>query len=1096
MDTNPAWDQSQLAALDAVTHGGNVAVVGAPGSGKTTLAVEAIARAVEQGSDQPGSVLLLAPDRRSATALRDRLTVRLGRTLRGTMVRSVASLAYAIVAQQCRLDGDPLPELATGPEQDADLAALLAGHAAGEGVRVAWPEGITPEVLALAGFRAELRDLLMRCAERGVGPVELGRLGRSERRPEWVAAASLYSEYLDVTTISRQTPDVGPRYDAATLVDVAAETVRRWVAAAEPGRPQWTLVVVDDYQDATAATARLLRELTQDGARVVLLGDPDQAVQGFRGARPDLLGRAMAQPAPHGRVFDGEFSAEQIVLRSTWRQADAVREVVGRVVQHIGSSAGVAHREALREAAGQRLAGSVERCQAGSVVEEHAVVARLLRTEHLLDRTPWSQMAVIARTSGQVTALRRALAAAAVPVSGMGADQPLRSEPAVRALLMVIGRASDELWDEPVVAELLSSPYGGLDALRMRRLRRALLRQERMSGGRRSSDDLLVEAVTDPAGGVEPHAPGSAAVRRIRAMIAAARAAVQAGSDAHLTLWAVWDAAQVAEEWQERAWGSGSAAQRADADLDAVMAAFREAEVYTERHIAASVGQFVEWLLGLRIPADSLAARARPGGAVEVITPAQAAGREWDLVVVSGVQDGTWPDLRLRDSLLGAQALADLVDGRGSGNDPRAARHAVLDDELRLLAVATSRARRRLVVTAVQDADSQPSVFCSLIAPETGADGDSGLAGSLPRVPLDLRGVVITARAGLARAITAQREESSSWSGLLADLAQVGVRQADPRWWYSVAAPSSMGPLADHDSSVAVSPSKVTQVHTCALRWVVEAADGSGQEQVAAGLGTLIHAIARDLPSADSVELSAELDRRWPELGLPPGWPAMQLRHQAEGMVRRLGDFQSGAGEPVAVEQGFDIPVGRARLRGSIDRVDRTAAGLRVTDYKTGKTPLTAAEAEVDPQLASYQVALSRDDGADDPDGAELVYLGVGMRGPGTRQQPALADFEHPGWAEEMVEEAAQIMAAAQFWATVNPGCLHCPVRRACPVQPEGQMVAPVRGATGDEGCRAPRSSFSTVEDRARRAHGLSTQGADPSSGMDAGPTTGRGATR
>lgn len=1172
MNKSLVWDDSQRFALHAAVGGGNVVVVGAPGSGKTSLAVEAAALGVEQGGNAPEGVLLLASDRRAAAGLRDRLTVRLGRTLRGTMVRSVASAAYSIIAHQCRMEGVPLPELATGPEQDADLAALLAGHASGEGVPVPWPASIPPEVWGLAGFRGELRDLLMRCAERGVGPRDLARLGRTWHRPEWVAAAAVYSEYLDVTTMSRQTPDVGPRYDAATLVDVAAETVRQWVDLDERQRLQWSLVIVDDYQDATAATARLLRELVRDGAQIVLLGDPDQAVQGFRGGRPDLLGRAAA-PMSAGGGFDGEFSATEVVLRSTWRQNTELLTVVNRIVQHIGTAAGVAHRAALRPESdvtdgsaqhisvageqptaraealgsteeqggaeaparwrGDRAAGasSVERFHARSVVEEHGIVARLLRAEHLLAGTPWSQVAVIARTSEQVMALRRALAAAGVPVSGMGAELPLRSEPAVRPLLTLIESAANASWDDAILVDLLNSPYGGLDALRLRRLRRALLRHERASGGNRQSEELLVELLTHQAGRTLPDLPGGVGIQRIAEMIIAAREAAATGLDPHSTLWAVWNAAQVASEWQNRASGSGAAAQRADADLDAVLAAFREAEVYTERHVAASASQFVEWLLGLSIPADSLAARARPGGTVSVVSPAQAAGHEWDVVVISGVQDGTWPDLRLRDSLLGAQVLADIVDGRGSGADPRAARRAVLDDELRLLAVAVSRARRRLVVTATDNEDAQPSVFCSLICPVSDElqTPDEPVVGSAASAPLDLRGLVMEARAGLARAGLARAaahpaDDSQSksetrrepqpalakgrmpkpavppaieaWGGLLADLARAGVKEADPQWWYAVAEPSSTSPLSPPDQPVAVSPSKVASVHSCALRWAVEAADGTGQEHVVAGLGTLIHAIARDLPTADTPQLAEELARRWPELALSEGWPSMQLRRQAEEMVRRLGEFQRHAGPPAAVEQSFDVTVGRARLRGSIDRVDHTTSGLKVTDFKTGKTPLTVAAADVDPQLASYQVAITRLVTAEHPaadaqnlesaadedqpdmealgraDGAELVYLGAGTRGPTTRTQPALADFENPHWAESMISEAAEIMAAAQFWATPNQGCSHCPVRRSCPVQPDGRMVLPPQVAPDEDMQRAPLSSFSTAEVRTTQAHG------------------------
>ena len=153
-----------------------------------------------------------------------------------------------------------------------------------------------------------------------------------------------------------------------------------------------------------------------------------------------------------------------------------------------------------------------------------------------------------------------------------------------------------------------------------------------------------------------------------------------------------------------------------------MLALFRAAETFVDRMPRSTPAAFVDWLQAQDLPSDSLAARARRAS-VQVLTPAGAAGREWDLVVVAGVQEGAWPDLRLRDSLLGAQALVDLVAGRavpGAGDDAEtaaAARDAVLADELRSFVVACSRARRSLLVTAVDDADQQPSPFLELVEP-------------------------------------------------------------------------------------------------------------------------------------------------------------------------------------------------------------------------------------------------------------------------------------------------------------------------------------------------------------------------------------------
>ena len=118
---------------------------------------------------------------------------------------------------------------------------------------------------------------------------------------------------------------------------------------------------------------------------------------------------------------------------------------------------------------------------------------------------------------------------------------------------------------------------------------------------------------------------------------------------------------------------------------------------------------------------------------VRVLTAHRSKGLEWDVVVVAGVQEEIWPDLRLRGSLLGADELAEVVHqglfapgrpgevpGRGLGADVDAALLAakLLAEERRLFYVAVTRARRRLVVTAAggADTDQRPSRFLTELA--------------------------------------------------------------------------------------------------------------------------------------------------------------------------------------------------------------------------------------------------------------------------------------------------------------------------------------------------------------------------------------------
>ncbi|MBX9246384.1 ATP-dependent helicase [Actinotalea ferrariae] len=1057
------WPEPDADQRTVVGHRGPALLVrGAAGTGKTTAALELVAQRVVRGELRADEVLVLAPTRRAAARLRDDLSVRLGRTTGQPVVRTAASAAFSVLRARASLLGEPPPTLISGPEQDMVLAELLAGHAAGEGARVAWPPRVPAGALGLRAFRDELRDLLMRAAERGLRPPELAHLGQQHARPEWVAAAAVYAEYLDVTRLRSGTPDAGARYDAAVVVDEAAEALRAWDAEV-PGapRPGWRLVVVDDHQESTAATARLLHVLADAGADVVLLADPDAAVQTFRGASPGLVDRA---GAPRGSGL-GAFGATEVVLGTVWRHGPVVRGVVRAVTEEIRGP-GRRHRAA--EASAEH-APSGEPREHGlfggapvavrflrSPAQEAAYVAHTLRSAHLHDGVPWSRMAVVVRSGGQVAELRRALLAAQVPVAVVGSDVALRAEPAVRPLLLALGAVlGAEALEPAVAAELLTSPLGGLDAVGLRRVRRALRAEELSADGERTSDVLLVEALAAPEHSATLPTAVRRPVQRLAAVLRAGREAAAApGSTVLDVLWALWSASGLDEPWRRRAVAGGTGGARADRDLDAVLALFTAAEQFVDRLPMAPPAAFVEHLAAQDLPADSLAARGDVEESVPVLTAAAAAGGEWDVCVVAGVQEGVWPDLRVRDSLLGAQHLVEVLAGRAVGGPGATAvtaeaRAAVLDDELRAFAVAVSRARRRLVVTAVQDTDHQPSSLLDLVDAGPGEEGEDTRLVQVPPA-LDLRAVVARCRGVLEAAPDAGPSHPAAV--LLARLAADGVPGADPRHWYGVAEPSTSAPLWPADGTVPLSPSKLEAAATCALRWALEAAGGTAADSGEQSLGTLVHAVAAALPSGDEAELAALLDERWGELGLGDGWVGSVQRRRADGMIRHLAAYLRGAGQVVAVEEPFAVQVGRVLLRGTVDRLERLpdapdgSPRVRVVDLKTGRSPVSADAVSRHAQLGAYQEALeagafTEHTGGATSGGAALVYVGTTNKKPSVREQVAVAEDPEPEWARRLLDDVATTVSASAVSATANDLCRTCPVRRSCPVQPEGRVV-------------------------------------------------------
>jgi superfamily I DNA/RNA helicase/RecB family exonuclease len=1031
-------DEAQAAV---VAHRGPVLrVLGAPGTGKTTTAVEVVVARVNRDGVAPDQCLVLTASRSAAAELRERITARLAGTTTEPLARTHQALGFGILRQAAALRGDATPRLLSGPEQDVILRELLAGHACHEGKAPEWPPHMQA-ALATRGFRTELRDLLMRAVERGLDPDGLAALGRTHDRPDWVAAAQVLAEYDAVTALSRP-----GAYDPASILGAAADLLESETEMAQRfsghGGPSGglRLVVVDDAQELTPAAARLLRVLRAPHIDLVLLGDPDVAVQTFRGADPAILG------ADHAGLGIGR----TIRLARSYRQPQSLRDVSLRVTRRIGALAGATHRGLTNVREGGRAEVRLLR----GTSQEASLVAAELRSAHLLDGVPWSEMAVIVRGQGRTGTLRRVLMAAGVPVAVPPTEVPVRDEIAVRPLLALLEVALNVATGQPdpidaqTAVDAVLSPIGGADAVGLRRLRRALRCSELDSGGARSSDELLVNSLVAPEA-LAMLGPEAAPARRVASAITAGVDAARPawGVTAESVLWALWQATGLAESWRRMALGGGLSGARADRNLDAVLALFDAAAKYVDRLPQMGPRGFLEHVRGQDVAGDTLVARAPSQDTVSLLTPAGAAGRQWRFVVVAGVQEGVWPDLRLRGSLLGSERLVDVVTGRGQSL--RAAQAAVRNDETRLFLVAVSRASERLLVTAVRSDDEQPSVYLDLVDPPEESDDADELRpfSEVPR-PMTLTGLVAELRRELVLGATeADRHTAASQ---LARLAVAKVPGADPSMWWPLRTLSDDRPLRAAGTSVSVSPSRIESYASCSLRWLLSSCGGDGPSVGAANIGTLVHDIAAELGDADEATLVAEVDRRWGRLGLPPGWLSRRQRLEAHTMVARLAryfDESAVAGwKPVGVELDLRVELGRAVLRGRVDRLERhDSGGLRVVDLKTGSSKPGRGDLLRHAQLGAYQVAIEHGAFAEHGSvsaGAALLHLGKAAGVKTTLQeQVPLSQDEDPEWADALVTDTAEGMAGSEFAATIGAMCTFCAVRSSCPAQPEGRVI-------------------------------------------------------
>ncbi|MGF7234377.1 MAG: ATP-dependent helicase, partial [Frankia sp.] len=711
----PVLDDAQRRVLEH--RKGPLLVLAGPGTGKTTTLVEAVARRVEAGL-RPDAVCVLTFSRKAAQELRERITTRLGAAAAGPAAWTFHAWCYALVRQWQSGDGLAEPvRLLSGPEQDVRLRELLAGSRE-DGVP-RWPADLSA-CLTTRGFAEEVRALLARAREVGIDPGALAEVARRERRADWAAVADFYTVYLDVL-------DAEGALDYAELVHRAAALAQRPDVAAEL-RTRYQAVFVDEYQDTDPAQERLLAALAGGGGDLVVVGDPDQAIYAFRGAEVSgLLDFPTRFPKANRRP------ADVVALTTARRFGPAITEVSRRVATRIPAPGLAtrhlrAHRALVPAADLDDPADLDERVEVllyPSVGAEAGAIADLLRREHLERGTPWDRMAVLVRSGARsVPLLRRFLSAAGVTVEVAGDELPLARDPAVAPLLVALRCADNpaQELDAEAARVLLTSPLGGADAARLRALGRALRAADRAARAAdpdassrlpTASAELLREAVADPARvllPIEDHFGEPA--RRVGALLVAAGRVLRSGGSPEDALWAVWTGSPWPARLERASAGGGPAGRAADRDLDAVVALFAAIGRASERRgRVARIGPLLDELEAQQIPGDTLAERATRPGAVRLLTAHRSKGLEWDVVVVAGVQDGVWPDLRRRNSLLESERLDSPETG---GVREPMTRTELLVDERRLFYVALTRARRRLVVTAVESTDDdgeRPSRF-------------------------------------------------------------------------------------------------------------------------------------------------------------------------------------------------------------------------------------------------------------------------------------------------------------------------------------------------------------------------------------------------
>ncbi|HET7225776.1 MAG TPA: ATP-dependent DNA helicase [Candidatus Eisenbacteria bacterium] len=461
----PILDRLNDEQRAAVTAGaGPLLVVAGAGTGKTQVLTRRIAWLIATGRARPDEILALTFTEKAANELESRVDVLVPMGMTGAWVSTFHAFADRLVREHAIELGLTSQLRVDSP---AEILVFLREHLFELGLERYLPVGRPDQHLR------SLVALFDRARDEDVSPEAYLALAerlmreagddpeRRDRAQAELEKARAYGRYQTLL-LENGRVDFGHQIALALRLLRERPWVRRQV------RDQFRWVLVDEFQDTNYVQFELIKLLCGPDANLTVVGDDDQSIYRFRGARVEnLLAFRDAYPG-----------AREVVLTRNYRSGQRILDVSHRLIQHNNP----ARLEALhgfdkRLKAARSIPAEVGHAVYATASDEADAVAGDIAGELAAGTRRAGQFAILARTHQNLDPFAAALRARGIKFHRSN-TRGLYSRPEVQLCLNVL-RALADPDDAAAVHHALADPLFGVDPADLARLNARAARRHR-----------------------------------------------------------------------------------------------------------------------------------------------------------------------------------------------------------------------------------------------------------------------------------------------------------------------------------------------------------------------------------------------------------------------------------------------------------------------------------------------------------------------------------------------------------------------------------------------------------------------------------------